>query len=305
VDVFTAVDTYLGHVAAEKGLARNSVEAYGRDMKAFLDLLEARGRAAVREIGREDVLAFLDELTRRGLSAASRARAASAVRGFFKFLLRENAIESNPMRDVRSARRSRNLPKQIGLGEVERLIAAVEGDRPGALRDRAMIELLYACGLRVSELVGLEMSRLNTREGYLTVVGKGSKERAVPIGRRALTALRVYLQEGRPAFDPALRSVTVFVSRTGAPLTRQGFWKRLREISLRAGVSATSPHVLRHSFATHLLEGGADLRSVQMMLGHADLSTTQIYTHVASKRLRTVHAEHHPRGRMRVKKPES
>jgi integrase/recombinase XerD len=305
VDVFTAVDMYLGHVAAEKGLSRNSIEAYGRDMKAFLEVLDARGQANAREIEREDVVAFLDSMTKRGLAAASKARATSAVRGFFKFLLRESAIEKNPMRDLRSAKRSRKLPKQIGLPDIERLIAAVEGDEPAALRDRAMLELLYACGLRVSELVGLKTARLNTREGYLTVVGKGSKERAVPIGRRALTALRAYLQDGRPVLDPAARVPTVFVGRTGSPLTRQAFWKRLHEISVRAGVSGTSPHVLRHSFATHLLEGGADLRSVQMLLGHSDLSTTQIYTHVASRRLRDVHSEHHPRARMRVKKSEA
>jgi len=302
VDVFTAVDAYMQHVAAEKGLARNSVDAYGRDMRAFLEVLEARGRSDVRDIRRDDVVAFLDRLTRRGLAATSKARVTSAVRGFFKFLLRENAIEKNPMRELRSARRGRKLPRQLGLVEIERLVAAVDGDGPVALRDRAMLELLYACGLRVSELVGLPTGRINVREGYVTVFGKGSKERAVPIGRRALTALRTYLKEGRPELDPGARSAAVFVGRGGRPLTRQAFWKRLQEIAARAGVAGASTHVLRHSFATHLLEGGADLRSVQMMLGHADLSTTQIYTHVAAKRLRDVHERHHPRKGMRVRK---
>jgi len=300
VDLFTAVDLYMAHVAAEKGLARNSVEAYGRDMRAFVEAMEARGRASVSELTRDDVVGFLDALSRRGLAASSRARATSAVRGFFKFLLRENEIEKNPLRDLRPSRLSRKIPHQVGVAEIERLIAAVEGDGPAALRDRAMLEVLYACGLRVTELVGLPTKRLNVREGFLTVLGKGSKERAVPIGRRALTALRLYLQDARPKLDPAGRCAHVFVGRGGKALTRQAFWKRLREIALKAGVTGVSPHVLRHSFATHLLEGGADLRSVQMMLGHADLATTQIYTHVATKRLRDVHGQHHPRSRMRV-----
>ena len=297
MDLFTAADLYMSHVAAEKGLARNSVEAYGRDMSAFLEAMETRGRSTVGDIGRDDLVAFLDTLSRRGLAASSKARVTSAVRGFFKFLLRENAIEKNPMREIRGARRARKIPRQLGVTDVELLIATIEGDDVVARRDRAMLEILYACGLRVSELVGLERSRVNVREGYLTVVGKGSKERAVPVGKSALRALRAYL-ERRSELDRSGGGAHVFVARGGHSITRQAFWKRLRECALRAGIDGVTPHVLRHSFATHLLEGGADLRSVQMMLGHADLSTTQIYTHVATKRLRDVHTEHHPRSRM-------
>jgi integrase/recombinase XerD len=300
VDLFTAVDLYMAHVAAEKGLARNSVEAYGRDMRTFIEAMEQRGRNSAAELSRDDVVGYLDALSKRGLAASSRARATSAVRGFFKFLLRENVIDKNPLRDLRASRLSRTVPHQIGTADIERLLAAADGKDPASLRDRAMIELLYACGLRVSELVGLPTNRLDVRAGFLTVIGKGSKERAVPIGRRALAALRAYLHDARPELDPSGRCPQVFVGRGGRGLSRQAFWKRLREIAISAGVGDVSPHVLRHSFATHLLEGGADLRSVQMMLGHADLATTQIYTHVATKRLRDVHSAHHPRRRMRV-----
>jgi integrase/recombinase XerD len=201
---------------------------------------------------------------------------------------------------VRSSRTSRRVPKQLSPAAVEELIASVSGDDARSLRDRAMLELLYASGLRVSELVGLPTTRCHLREGYLTVLGKGSKERAVPVGRRALAAVKRYLADGRPVLDPDGSSPRLFVRAGGKSLTRQGFWKNLRTRALAAGMKTISPHVLRHSFATHLLDGGADLRAVQMMLGHTDLATTQIYTHVASGRLRRVHEQHHPRGRMKV-----
>ncbi len=299
-DLFSSVDLYMNHVATEKGLARNSVEAYGRDMRSFLDLLDSRAVDTIAEVSAEDVRAFISDMSRRGLSASSRARAMSAVRGFFKFLMREGLVDKTPLAELRVGRQSRRLPKQVGGSQIEQLLAEAAGDDPLAIRDRAMLELVYACGLRVSELVGLETARLNTREGYLRVLGKGSKERAVPVGRRALAAIRLYLQEVRPKLDPAGLSPQLFVGRRGRPLSRQAFWKRLRDYALRAGIADLSPHTLRHSFATHLLEGGADLRSLQMMLGHADLSTTQIYTHVATRRLRQVHSQHHPRSGMRL-----
>jgi integrase/recombinase XerD len=303
MNLFAAADLYLSHVAAEKGLSRNSVEAYARDVRAFLEAMEERGRIDPADVSRDDIVSFLDRLDRRGLAASSRARATSAVRGMFKFLLQEKIVATSPFKDIRSAKRSRKIPRQLGTSEIEAIFAAVGGEDPLAMRDRAMLELLYGSGLRVSELVDVDTSRVNVREGYLTVVGKGSKERAVPIGRRAAHALRCYLTEARPVLDPGRNASTLFVGRGGRKMTRQAFWKRLKNHALKAGVPDVSPHVLRHSFATHLLEGGADLRSVQMMLGHADLSTTQIYTHVASGRLRKVHSEHHPRRRMRVDKP--
>lgn len=299
-DLFSSVDLYMDHVATERGLARNSVDAYGRDMRMFLEVLDRRHVSSVGEIAAEDVRMFISAMNRRGLSASSRARAMSAVRGFFKFLMREGIIDKTPMAELRVGRQPRKLPKQVGGSQIERLLAEARGDDPLAVRDRAMLELVYACGLRVSELVGLETSRLNVREGYLRVVGKGSKERAVPVGRSALAAIRLYLQQARPKLDPGGIAVQLFVGRRGRPMSRQAFWKRLRDYATRAGISEVSPHTLRHTFATHLLEGGADLRSLQMMLGHADLSTTQIYTHVATRRLRQVHERHHPRSGMRV-----
>ena len=300
-DLDSAVDLYLSQVAGEKGLARNTLEAYGRDLRTFVNEMEKLGRTRPVEVTRGDVVQYLDRLTHDGLAPSSRVRALSAVRGFFKHCLREGTVRSNPTREVRSGRKGRPIPKQLSATEVDSLILSVDGDDPRSLRDRAMYELLYASGLRVSELVGLPTTRVNLREGYLIVVGKGSKERAVPIGRRAVTAIRRYLVDARCVLDPDGKSALLFVRTGGKSLTRQGFWKRLGERALAAGIRHISPHVLRHSFATHLLDGGADLRAVQMMLGHSDLATTQIYTHVASRRLRQVHAEHHPRSRMSVR----
>ncbi len=293
-----AIDGFLSHLATEKGVSRHTLSAYGRDLLRFANCMESRNRAYAGAVARDDVVAFLSELTADRLASSSKNRALSAVRGLFKYLLRESLITSDPSRDVGSLRKPRKIPQQISPAGVVRILDAPTGDSPRALRDRAMLEVLYGCGLRVSELVGLRTSQVNVRDGFLTVWGKGSKERAVPVGRVALAALRAYMEAGRPAFDRERGSAFLFLNRFGKAMSRQGFWKRLRAYALSAGISEVSPHVLRHSFATHLLEGGADLRSVQMMLGHADLSTTQIYTHVAGARLRKVHTEFHPRGRM-------
>jgi len=299
-----AIDGYMDHLAAEKGLARNSLEAYGRDLRLLLDVLKDRGRRRPAEVVRADLVAFLENLEQRGMAPASRARTLSAVRGFFKFLVREGRLETSPVRDLRPGRRHRPVPKQLATHEIETLLAGSAGDEPLLLRDRAMLELLYGCGLRVSELVSLTAAELHLEQGYLAVVGKGSKERAVPVGRAAQDALREYLERGRPVLDPLGRAKTVFLGRAGKRLSRQGFWKRLRGLAAAAGLSRVAPHVLRHSFATHLLEGGADLRSVQLLLGHADITTTQIYTHVAAGRLSEVHRRHHPRASMRVSTQE-
>lgn len=301
VDLDIATDLFLQEAATEKGLSRHTLEAYGRDLRGFVEAMERLGRTRPSEVSRGDVLGYLEALAEAGLATSSRLRALSSVRGFFKYCHREGIVRSNPTREVMSAKRGRPLPKQLSPEEITTLIGSVDGSDPRSLRDRAMYELMYASGLRVSEIVGLATARVNLREGYLTVVGKGSKERAVPVGRRAVTALSRYLTDGRPALDREGRSPLLFVRAGGKPLSRQGFWKRLGERALAAGLRRVSPHALRHSFATHLLDGGADLRAVQMMLGHADLSTTQIYTHVASGRLRRVHEEHHPRSRMRVR----
>lgn len=300
IDLDTAADFFLNQAATEKGLSRHTLDAYGRDLRGFLLSVGERGRRTPADVTRGDIVEYLDGLTRAGLATTSRTRALSVVRGLFKFCVREGWIRASPMRDVRSARLTRSLPKQLAPAEIDALIRSVDGDDPLSLRDRAMYELMYASGLRVSEVVALETTRVRMREGYLTVVGKGSKERAVPVGRRALTAIQRYLLEGRTLLDPDQVSPLLFVRGRGKPLSRQGFWKRLGERAVAAGLRRVSPHSLRHSFATHLLEGGADLRAVQMMLGHADLATTQIYTHVASGRLRRVHDEHHPRSKMRT-----
>lgn len=294
------VDDYLDHLATERGLARNSVEAYALDLRRFLDAMAKLGRRAATSIERSDVVNFLEGLEAEGLAPSSRARCLSGVRGFFKHLVREGKLAASPVRDLRPGRRSRPMPKFLSLEEVVSLLGAAAGDDALALRDRAMLELVYGCGLRVSEAVGLAASGLHLEDGYLTVLGKGSKERAVPLGSKAREAIAEYLAKGRPLLDPAARARTLFVGRAGRRLTRQGFWKRLKTLALKAGMPPLSPHVLRHSFATHLVEGGADLRSVQMMLGHADITTTQVYTHVAAGRLSQVHRTHHPRSRMKV-----
>ena len=320
----TAVDDYLDHLAAERGLARNSLEAYAADLRRFLAAMQASGRRLPAEVGRDDLVNWLESLTDAGLAPSSRARSLSAVRGFFKHLVREGGLAANPVRDLKPGRRGRPMPKFVSIDEFITLLAAAAGQvgqgeaaaRPSAraapadlealvLRDRAMLELVYGSGLRVSEAVGLTAAGLHLDQGYLTVVGKGSKERAVPVGSKATAAIREYLAHSRPILDPSGRSRALFLGRGGKALTRQAFWKRLRLLSARAGLRSVSPHVLRHSFATHLVEGGADLRSVQLMLGHADITTTQIYTHVAAGRLSEVHRKHHPRSRMKVPERES
>lgn len=294
------VDTYLDHLATEKGLSRNSVEAYSLDLRRFLVAMKKAGRNEPASVERRDLVRFLEELEGEGLAPSSRSRCLSAVRGFFKHLVREGRLASSPVRDLRSGRRSRPMPKFLSLDEFVALLAAAAGDDVLACRDRAMLELIYGCGLRVSEAVELRTAGLHLDQGYVSVIGKGSKERAVPVGRKAADMVEEYLARARGVLDPSGRARTLFLGRRGRPLTRQGFWKRLKTLALKAGLPPLSPHVLRHSFATHLVEGGADLRSVQLMLGHADITTTQIYTHVAAGRLSQVHREHHPRSWMKV-----
>jgi integrase/recombinase XerD len=291
-----AVDRFLNYLAAEKGLAANSVLAYSHDLAAFLDHLERRHIAAPGAVQARDIVSFLEELQERRLSGRTRARMLVALRGFFAFLVREEILGADPTRDVHLPRLGQRLPRSLGPEEVSQLLSAAATDSL-TQRDQAMIELGYATGLRVSEVVSLKVSQVNLEAGYLTVVGKGSKERAVPIGSYARQRLLVYLQEARPKILNGRLSPFLFVSRAGRRLSRQGFWQRLRLAVRRSGIDGkVSPHTLRHAFATHLVERGADLRAVQMMLGHSDIATTQIYTHVARERLRAVHKKFHPRG---------
>ena len=286
------IDAWLDGQWLERGLSRHTLESYGRDLRQFGQWLAARG-GGLACCQRLDVLEYLAE--RVGISARSLARQLSAMKSFFRWMKRENRIAEDPTLNVARPRLGRPLPKTLSEDEVEALLAAPDLDDPLGLRDRAMLEVLYAAGLRVSELVGLTLSQVNTRQGLVRVVGKGDKERLVPLGEEALHWLARYLRDGRPALLGEDREV-LFLGRRGTRMTRQTFWHRIKQLAVRAGVQKPlSPHTLRHAFATHLLNHGADLRVVQLLLGHSDLSTTQIYTHVAQHRLREVYEAHHPR----------
>jgi integrase/recombinase XerD len=295
-----ALDGFLAHAAVERGLSPRTLEAYGRDLARFAAHLERAGVTKPGAVRREHVTGFARELEQRGLVPRSRARALVAVRRWLRHAGAGGATGEDPCAGIPSPREQRPLPRVLRPDETEALIAAARRDGPLALRDRAMLEVLYGAGLRVSELVSLPLSGLDRRAGWLRVLGKGRKERLVPLGEPALEALDAYLATARPLLIRRARREcdAVFLSRRGAAMTRQNFFLRLRDLARRAGIpiDRVSPHVLRHAFATDLLEGGADLRAVQSMLGHADLSTTQIYTHVSRARLRETVERRHPRG---------
>ena len=287
------LEAWLDHLSAERGLARNSVAAYRRDLEALMRQLEARPLVSA---GQDDLLVVLRRMRTAGRSPRSVARWLVAVRGFFGWLAQEGTIEDNPAARLEPPKVWNTLPKVLDGLDVERLLEAPDRADPRGARDAAMLEVLYATGLRVSELVGLRLRDLRLDAGYLSCVGKGSKERVVPLGAEANAALAAYLASARETLLAGKRSDSVFVGRAGAPLTRQAFWKLIKAHGRRAGIRASlSPHVVRHSFATHLLENGADLRVVQMLLGHADISTTQIYTHVNRERLKRLYRDFHPR----------
>ena len=290
-------DLFLNYLTVEKGLATNTLEAYGRDLSRYLNYLDKAEIIEPDRISQTDVLGFLGGLKKEGLSARSRARALSAIRMFHRFLRMEKLSGGDPTALVEAPRMLRPLPHLLSQHDVERLLAGPSGDQPLEQRDRAMMETLYATGVRVSELVSLRLSDLNLEIGCLSAFGKGSKQRLIPFGDEALSALQKYLADGRTHLNKSGLEQVIFLNRSGKGLTRQGFWKILKRRACNAGISQKiSPHMLRHSFATHLLENGADLRAVQTMLGHADISTTQIYTHVIRERLRQVHEQFHPRG---------
>jgi integrase/recombinase XerD len=281
-------------VRVEKGLAANTLESYARDLAGFGAFLERRGRPLVKA-RREDIREFLALLYDRRLSPRSVARHLVSVRSFFRFLVREGRLKDDPTAEVDSPSTGRSLPRHLSADEVEKLLAQPDASVPAGLRDRAMFELLYATGLRVSELVSISTSDLEADLGVLRCRGKGGKERLVPVGKSALRAVEAWLREGRPKLVRG-DAPWLFVNQRGRKLTRVGFWKILRWHGREAGIrSPLTPHVVRHSFATHLLERGADLRSIQLMLGHSDISTTQVYTHVLKERLKQVYQSHHPR----------
>lgn len=295
-----AVDRFLTLVRVERGLAPKTVEAYARDLAKLVEYFELRGVRKLAAVRREHITGFLELLEERGLGARSRARALVTVRRFLRHLGAAGALAEDPTEGVETPRFAQPLPRLLRTDEAIGLIEAVDVSSPLGLRDRAMLEVLYGGGLRVSELVGLPLSALDVRAGLVRVFGKGSRERVVPLGEPALEALGVWLEQGRPLLARASsrNADAVFLSRRGSAMTRQNFFNRLRGIARVAGIAQerVSPHVLRHAFATDLLEGGADLRAVQTMLGHSDLSTTQIYTHVSRGRLRETVETRHPRG---------
>jgi integrase/recombinase XerD len=290
------IEVFLDALWMEQGLSENTLAAYGADLKGCAVWLSRRAKTLV-SAQRQDLLEYLAERVSRSLSPRSTARLLSSLRRFYQYLLREGHIRVDPSLRIESPKLGRALPHALTEAEVESLLAAPTADSVLGLRDRTMLEVLYATGLRVSELVGLRLDQVNVRQGVVRVIGKGGKERLVPLGEEAVTWIETYIRDSRPALVRGQVTDSLFPTRRGAVMTRENFWHLVKRHARRAGiVKIISPHTLRHSFATHLLNHGADLRSVQMLLGHSDLSTTQIYTHVARARLKELHARHHPRG---------
>jgi len=296
----STIHVFLSYLRVEKGLAQNTILAYGRDLKRFAEFLRKRQKQRLEDVNREDVVDFLSSLYKEKLDSRSVARFLVSLRGFYKFAMMENMVETDPTENLESPKIRSSLPTYLRVDEINKLLEAPDLATPIGLRDRAMLEVLYSTGLRVSELLNLRISDIDMRMGCVRCIGKGDKERLVPIGRKAIQAVEQYLAQGRPKFArpsaPPPHNQVLFLTRIGRRLSRVGIWKILHDYGVRLGLRGRlTPHKLRHSFATHLLEGGADLRSVQLMLGHADISTTQIYTHVVEERLKQIYKAHHPR----------
>ena len=292
------LDQFMDYLTLERGLSANTRLGYGHDLSEFLAFLSRKGRAGIQEVVRRDIVDFLMESKQKGLAAPSLARRLVAIKVFFRHLSREGLLAANVADAMDSPRLWKILPPTLSVEEVDRLLAAPDASKPRGLRDRAILETFYATGLRVSELAGLALESLHFDAEYVRCVGKGDKERVVPIGHRAIAAVQAWLERGRPAYAAkgGGASRAVFLSRTGQPLSRVTLWRHIRTYARQAGIrKEISPHVLRHSFASHLLANGASLRVIQEMLGHADISTTQIYTHVDQSRLQSVHHQYHPR----------
>ncbi len=290
------IEAFLDAMWMERGLSQNTLSAYRSDLQAFAIWLHQRQKKLVA-VKRTDILSYLAARLEKGHSARSTGRFLSCVRRFYRYLLREGSIEHDPTPLIESPKIGRVLPQALTEKEVEALLAQPNVEEPIGLRDRAMIEVLYACGLRVSELIALTMDQINLKQGVVKITGKGDKERLVPLGEEAMDYLQRYLKTARPTLLKGELNDVVFPSLRGQLMTRQTFWHRIKHYAEEAGIKKhLSPHTLRHCFATHLLNHGADLRVVQMLLGHSNLSTTQIYTHVAQARLQELHAAHHPRG---------
>lgn len=293
----TYIDQFLNYLLVEKGLSKKTLEAYSRDIIKYRNFLTEKKIVAPSEEDTPLILKHLILLRESGLAARSRARHLVALRGFYRFLVQEKVLGHDPASLIDLPKTSLKLPHVLSVQEISHLLAAPDPQKPAGLRDAAMLELLYAAGLRVSELITLKLQDINLEAGFVRIFGKGSKERIVPIGLHAKDKIDLYLKSARAVLLKQIPSPYLFVARAGKPMTRQGFWKLLRRYARQAGFKKKiTPHSLRHSFASHLLEGGADLRAVQIMLGHVDISTTQIYTHVTREHLRALHKRYHPRG---------
>ncbi|UCH23970.1 MAG: site-specific tyrosine recombinase XerD [Deltaproteobacteria bacterium] len=290
-------DRFLNYLLVEKGLSPKTLTAYGSDISRYLSFLDKKRIKKIADADTAVIIKYLIRMRDEGLGARSRARHLVTLRGFYRFLVRENILRNDPAEIIDLPKSSLNLPNTLTVEEVKLLLNTPDLKRPVGLRDAAMLELLYAAGLRVSELIDLKLQDVNLEAGFVRVFGKGSKERIVPIGFYAKDKIDSYIKKCRPRLLKGIVSPYLFVARAGKPMTRQGFWKLLKRYAQKAGfVKKITPHSLRHSFASHLLEGGADLRAVQVMLGHVDISTTQIYTHVAREHLKKAHEKFHPRG---------
>lgn len=291
------LDQFLHYLVVEKGLARTTLEAYSQGLNRFFAFLKKKGIQEVRSVNKLEVRAFLLSLKREGLSIKTVAKNLVVLRTFFRFLVQEGVLRLNPVEEIESPKVTRTLPEVLTLREVESLLEQPNLQTPLGIRDRAMLEMLYATGMRVSELTRLQTHQVNVEGGYVLLFGKGSKERVVPLGKEAIQWVNLYSKEARGRLSKGRESPFLFINRMGREMSRQMFWKNIKAYARKAGIQKRiTPHLLRHSFATHLLERGADLRSVQLMLGHVDISTTQIYTQVTGERLKKVHQKYHPRG---------
>lgn len=289
-----ALDEFIHQLRVEKGLAENTILAYNRDLITFYDFLKLRG-ISFSQVNQEDLVSFMGE-KRTLLSPKSLARCLVSIRMFYRFLASEGKVETNPARLLGIPKMYQHLPNVLSRDEVVALLLQPNTETLVGKRDGAILELLYATGLRVTELIGLKLSNINLEVGCIRTIGKGSKERIIPMGSKAMASLKDYLANGRPSLLRQGSFPNIFLNSRGKPMSRQGLWKIIKNYALKAGITrSVTPHTVRHSFATHLLEGGADLRSVQIMLGHSDISTTQIYTHVARERLKEIHEKYHPR----------
>jgi integrase/recombinase XerD len=296
----STIHVFLSYLRVERGLSQNTILAYGRDLKRFAAFLRKHEKHRLEDVTREDIVDFLSSLYKEKMDSRSVARYLVSLRGIYKFAMMEGTVNIDPTENLESPKIRSSLPTYLRVDEIDKLLNAPDLATPIGLRDRAMLEVLYSSGLRVSELLNLRISDIDMRVGCVRCIGKGDKERLVPIGRKAIGAVEQYLAQGRPKFArpsaPPPHNNVLFLTRLGKRISRVAIWKTLHNYGVRLGLRGRlTPHKLRHSFATHLLEGGADLRSVQLMLGHADISTTQIYTHVVEERLKQIYKAHHPR----------